>query len=369
MLDSARLIFDLQKVNGIIQRISGCLDAKAIATEITEALVHEFGCIFTRIWLTEPGGNALELVASSGLYTRTDGDFARVPMGAYKVGKIAKTCIPFLSNHLADETWVKDRDWAIANNIHGFAGYPLARQDRVIGVLAAFSTKPFFPEFLEVLQVLCMAVTIAVDSAQQVQRIQTNAAPVLPLDQACLSDHLSSLLTSTNLSLVGTEQPLTPGLAYLLLRATEILNQLHCSYCRLTYGDASVLLEGIMATPSLSESQLELWRRSHFGELEFLCNHLQGSLNIQLSDHRKMIQLSLDLPYRNNLSPDSTTLLSDREKQVLALLAQGLRDKAIAQELFISESTVKFHLNSTQAKLGAKNRYQAIYQATKQGLI
>ena len=46
------------------------------------------------------------------------------------------------------EQWVKDRDWAIANNIHGLAGYPLARQNKVLGVMATFSTQPFVPEFL-----------------------------------------------------------------------------------------------------------------------------------------------------------------------------------------------------------------------------
>ncbi|MGB2926336.1 MAG: LuxR C-terminal-related transcriptional regulator, partial [Limnothrix sp.] len=61
--------------------------------------------------------------------------------------------------------------------------------------------------------------------------------------------------------------------------------------------------------------------------------------------------------------------LSQREQEVLEKLAQGLRDKAIAQDLFISESTVKFHLNGVLNKLQAKNRYQAIYKATNQGLI
>jgi GAF domain-containing protein len=40
---------------------------------------------------------------------------------------------------LADDPWVKDGDWAIAHKIRGFAGYPLAVGDRVVGVLATFS--------------------------------------------------------------------------------------------------------------------------------------------------------------------------------------------------------------------------------------
>ncbi len=319
----------------------------------------------------EPDGQMLKLVASSGLHERTDGDFALVPVGAYKVGKIAATRIPFLSNNLAAEQWVKDRDWAIANNIHGFAGYPLARQDKVLGVLATFSTQPFVPEFLEVLQVLCMAVTIAVDAAQQAQIITPNATSSQnPVDKAPLSDVLSGILTTTNLSLIGTEKSLSAGLAFVLLRITEILNSCRCGYCRLTYGDRTVALEGIITTPESTADQVQQWRRSQFGDVEFLCQHLGGQLTIELGSPQQMTQVNVSLPYpKEPLQPTQKPLLSDREKQVLALLTDGLRDKAIAQQLFISESTVKFHLNSIMGKLKAKNRYQAIYQAAVQQLI
>ena len=104
-----------------MQGVSGCLEPNVIACRVTDALVEQFDCAFTRIWLIEPDQTMLRLVASSGMYTHIDGSFARVPVGAYKVGKIAQNRVPFLSNHLADETWVKDRDWAIANHIQGFA--------------------------------------------------------------------------------------------------------------------------------------------------------------------------------------------------------------------------------------------------------
>lgn len=261
MLNSARLIFDLQRVNKVIQNISGCLDPDRVAREITEALVLEFNCAFTRVWLTEPDQQSLRLVASSGLYERIDGDFARVAMGTYKVGKIAKNAIPFLSNHLAEEGWVKDKNWAIANGIHGFAGYPLIRQDRVIGVLAAFSREAFLPEFLEVLQVLCMAGAIAIESAQQIQQQGTmTVQTAIGLGNALsLSDQLSNLLTTTNLTLVGTEQNLSTSAAHVLIQTTEMLNQFACSYCRLTYGDRQIDLTSIITMPPLRPHQVQPW--------------------------------------------------------------------------------------------------------------
>ncbi|MFQ3615359.1 MAG: GAF domain-containing protein, partial [Cyanobacteriota bacterium] len=129
----------LQQVSSLVQRFGDCRKPEDIVRCATDGLVEAFDCAFARIWLMEPDGQFLRLVASSGLYTRLDGSFARVPLGAFKVGKIAQNRIPFLSNNLSNEAWVKDRDWAIANQITGFAGYPLAIGDRVIGVLAVFS--------------------------------------------------------------------------------------------------------------------------------------------------------------------------------------------------------------------------------------
>jgi DNA-binding NarL/FixJ family response regulator len=53
----------------------------------------------------------------------------------------------------------------------------------------------------------------------------------------------------------------------------------------------------------------------------------------------------------------------------MELLAQGFRDREIANQLIVSESTVKFHMHNTILKLKAKTRFQALYQAMLQGLI
>jgi DNA-binding CsgD family transcriptional regulator len=55
--------------------------------------------------------------------------------------------------------------------------------------------------------------------------------------------------------------------------------------------------------------------------------------------------------------------LSPRERQVIALAAQGLPDKAIADNLAISQRTVRFHLEGARRKLGAHNRTEAVAKA------
>lgn len=61
--------------------------------------------------------------------------------------------------------------------------------------------------------------------------------------------------------------------------------------------------------------------------------------------------------------------LTARETQVLELLAEGLPNKAIATRLGISDQTVKFHVASISAKLGATNRTDAVRLALRRGLV
>lgn len=247
LLNPTRVLFDLQQSNEIAQSLAGCFDPEAIAHRVTQGLVEKFDCAFARLWLLEPDRSSLKLVASSGLYTRTDGAFARVPMGAYKVGKIAQNRVSFLSNNLAAEPWVGNREWAIAHQIRGFAGYPLAIKNNVIGVLAIFSHQALEPEFLEVLQTLCTLVTIALEAAiyyqKEKQSIASSSIVHLPL-----SDQIASILSSTRLALVGTEQNLSLSATYLFLQTAEILHKTSCTYCRLIYTETTVAIKAIVPT-------------------------------------------------------------------------------------------------------------------------
>jgi two-component system, NarL family, response regulator LiaR len=68
-------------------------------------------------------------------------------------------------------------------------------------------------------------------------------------------------------------------------------------------------------------------------------------------------------------APESPEVLSEREIEVLRMVARGLANKQIAQELNITEKTVKAHVSSILAKLGLASRTQAALHAVRIGLV
>ena len=67
--------------------------------------------------------------------------------------------------------------------------------------------------------------------------------------------------------------------------------------------------------------------------------------------------------------PDELLALSEREKEILRLVAQGRDNTEIAQELYLSPSTVKNHVSSILDKLGVDSRVQAAVRAARAGIV
>ncbi|MET7762458.1 response regulator transcription factor [Streptomyces sp. NPDC005336] len=67
--------------------------------------------------------------------------------------------------------------------------------------------------------------------------------------------------------------------------------------------------------------------------------------------------------------PTDQPSFTERELKVLELLARGLSNRDIGSRLYISETTVKFHVRNIMRKLDAASRAEAVYEASKLGVI
>lgn len=324
-LDATRLLFDLHQASEIIESLAGLHSPVAIAQALTEGLIERFDCAFTRLWLLDAEAGVLNLVASAGMYTRTDGFFSRVPLGAYKVGKIAQNRMAFLSNNLAAEAWVGNREWAIANAMIGFAGYPLMLGTTVIGVIAVFSQKALAPEFLEVLQSLGTVAALILDP-------RSRSTP--PAALSALSDQIAAILSSSRTSLEGIEVPLSPTQSLLLLHLASDLHGLDCRTCRLSYASDSITLTALI--PQTITPDLTRWH--------WLIQGLGGELELASSINQRAVQLSLRLPLTTVVQSQTLAIASDAPLvyHALSQLAQqaGYRLSSTQPDIVLSDHAI-----------------------------
>lgn len=91
----------------------------------------------------------------------------------------------------------------------------------------------------------------------------------------------------------------------------------------------------------------------------------QGKSALDPSIQRKLVD---HLSQANNSAPSESEGLTDRELEVLRMLAQGFSNPQIAAKISVAEGTVRFHVSNILRKLGLENRTQAVLYALQKGL-
>ena len=171
------------------------------------SMVRHLDAAFARVWTVSADGRVLELQASAGLYTHVNGPHGRVPIGAYKIGRIAEERLPHLTNDVQHDPRVSDQSWAVREGLVGFAGYPLLVQDQLVGVVAMFSRHALSNETLDALASVSDIVALSIQrSRAEASRAQAERgrAELLAKEQLARSS-LATTLSSIGDAVIATD--------------------------------------------------------------------------------------------------------------------------------------------------------------------
>jgi DNA-binding NarL/FixJ family response regulator len=135
----------------------------------------------------------------------------------------------------------------------------------------------------------------------------------------------------------------------------------------------------VLTTFELDEYVFEAVR---LGASGFLVKHTQpadlvravrevaaGEALLSPSVTRRLIQEFASRPVRPGLTPPTMDVLTEREREVVALVAQGLTNDEIATELVLSPATARTHVSRAMVKLHARDRAQLVVFAYQTGLV
>lgn len=147
-----------------------------ILQRCAEALVRELAAAFARIWTVKPDTNSLELQASAGLYTHLDGRHSRVTIGDFKIGRIAQTRRPHITNDVNNDPEIDDTAWTRREGLVAFAGYPLLVEDRVVGVMALFARRQLGEEVIDTLAAIADTIAQGIERKRAEEALRETEA-------------------------------------------------------------------------------------------------------------------------------------------------------------------------------------------------
>ncbi len=166
--------FALADTDGVREMLRRC----------AEALVKHLDVAFARLWTVDDAGHVLELQASAGVYTHLDGPHSRVPIGQFKIGRIAATRAPHLTNDVQHDPLVSDHAWAEREGVVAFAGYPILVADRLIGVVAMFARHPLSEDTVDALSSVVSGIALGMER----QRTEDERNRLLVSEQSARQD-------------------------------------------------------------------------------------------------------------------------------------------------------------------------------------
>ncbi|MEM9535742.1 MAG: GAF domain-containing sensor histidine kinase [Cyanobacteria bacterium P01_E01_bin.45] len=181
-----RLFAQLQSANAIIESLGVWRDPTSkqlhlqenpaeVAQRLATGLVKKLGLASALVWFYDTVDETLHIQATAGLISPAMERISQLVADDSPIGALVSSRAPKLSNNLKEEPWIQSPQWIDAENLVGFAGYPITLGTDLMGCVAVFSHTTLEPEFLEVLQFISTHTASAIATARQAQQLRRQA--------------------------------------------------------------------------------------------------------------------------------------------------------------------------------------------------
>ena len=317
------------------------------------ALVEHLDGAFASVWVFDPREDVLILRASAGLYTHLDGPHGRVPMGKFKIGRIAQERRPHLTNAVQGDERVPEQEWARREGMVSFAGYPLLIDDRLVGVMAMFARHALAPHTLDAMAAVADDIALGIDrkhtearlaellaaESNRSHRLRQVAQASLTLNAATTPGSVfgvvqveaQQIIGATRADISTTETPPPPGAlsAPLIGRSGRPIGRIHLAdktSGAFTEDDQAILVQlAHMASVALENARLyEELREGDRRKDEFLAT-LAHELRNPLAPIRNSLQV-MRLAGADRSAMDGSRAMIERQVQQMVRLVDDLLD-------------------------------------------
>ncbi len=168
-----------------------------------EAMVRHLGAAMASIWTLCEDEKILELQGSAWAHRPLFGPDARVPVGEFRIGQIARDRRSALLDLTAGEEREDDKDWARREGMVAFAGYPLIVEDRLVGVMAMFATRSLTETALHSLESVADEIALGIDRARASEALRQSESRT----RAVVENMMEALIIVDGKSVVRAMNP------------------------------------------------------------------------------------------------------------------------------------------------------------------
>jgi two-component system, cell cycle sensor histidine kinase and response regulator CckA len=186
LADRARQASLIAQVGAILTRSD---TAQEMLQRCAEALAGYLEGASAGIWTLDEVGNS-QLQANAG--PALDGEPVR-PIPLARIGAMVKERRPHVSNDVANDPWIDDKDWVESAGITACAAYPLMLEDRLAGVLAVYARGPFSPEAVEAIGTAAQEIVLGIQRKDAERALHDR------------EEHIRLLLNSTAEAIYGID--------------------------------------------------------------------------------------------------------------------------------------------------------------------